>query len=293
VAIYFFAKARRRVTSTSVSESKREDAELLARLRAGDRAACAACVDTHADGLYRMALRMLGDADEAEDVVQDTFFSAFRALDSFEARAQLGTWLYRIAYNEVLMRLRKHGRTVPLDEEGEDTTASPTGGAPETPEDALERQETGEVLDAAIRELPPALQAVFVLRDLEGLSTEETASVLDIGEALVKVRLHRARRALRARLGEYLAPSEGQDQMTCPQLVRYLSDYIDRNLDEPLERAAYEHIVTCPRCHVALDTTGNTITLYDMFTPHVIPSAHRTRLMTDLQAAFRERFASK
>ena len=88
-----------------------DESDLIQRLRAGDKHACAECIDRHSAGVYRLALRMVSDPQEAEDIVQETFLSAFKAINSFEGRAGLGTWLYRIAYNTALMRLRKNSRS--------------------------------------------------------------------------------------------------------------------------------------------------------------------------------------
>ena len=154
------------------------EAELIDQIRAGDKAACAQCVELHAPAVYRLALRMMGDPEEAEDVMQETFLSAFRAIESFEGRSGLATWLFRIANNVALMRLRKRQPLfVSIDMQG-------TGddGAEITPvqlfdwcclpEDDFATAEAHGELEQAITELPPALRAVFVLRELEGLSTE-------------------------------------------------------------------------------------------------------------------------
>lgn len=185
------------------------DAEraIFERLRAGDKSACAECVELHSAGLYRVALRLLGDATEAEDVLQETFLSAFKAIDSFSGRSTLGTWLYRILYNAAMMRLRRDQPTVSVD----DLLLSDDGA--ETPrqlfdwcclpEQDFESSETRAELDRAIGELPETLRTVFVLRQLEGLSTQETAEALDVSVEVVKTRLHRARVWLRERLAAY------------------------------------------------------------------------------------------
>ncbi len=142
----------------------------------------------------------------AEDVVQETFLSAITHLDQFEGRSAVGTWLYRVAYNASLTRLReKPSEPLPADE--------PEPGEPPlpralvewdlTPEEMLMDGEARGHLDAAIAVLPESLRATFLLRDVEGLSTLETAETLGISEGAVKVRLHRARLALRERLAEY------------------------------------------------------------------------------------------
>ena len=185
------------------------EAELIDQIQAGDKAACAQCVEMHAPAVYRLALRMMGDPEEAEDVMQETFLSAFRAIESFEGRSGLATWLFRIANNVALMRLRKRQPLfLSIDMQGGEGD-----GAEMTPvqlfdwcclpEADFATAEAHSELERAIAELAPALRAVFVLRELEGLSTEETAQALALTPANVKVRLHRARLWLRERLAGY------------------------------------------------------------------------------------------
>ena len=181
---------------------------LLERIRAGDKTACAECIDLHSAGVYRLALRMVGDPHEAEDIVQETFLNAFRTIDSFKGRSSLSTWLYRIAYNAALMRLRKkqplHVSIEPyVDEEETATTPVQLFDWCCLPEEDFQTAEARNELERAIGELPEPLRAVFVLRELEGLSTEETAQALDLSVSNVKVRLHRARLWLRERLSGY------------------------------------------------------------------------------------------
>lgn len=183
---------------------------LLERLRADDPLAFAQLVEENQGQIYNLALRMLNDPQEAEDVLQETFLSAFKALPDFEGRSSLGTWLYRIASNASLMRLRKkRPETVSVDEplatdDGEYLPRQLTDWT-NLPEEELLNSETRRVMDQAIGELPESLRIVFVLRDLEGLSTAETGEVLDLSEGAVKTRLHRARLWLRDRLSGYFA----------------------------------------------------------------------------------------
>ncbi len=196
-----------------------EDRALLTRLQAGDKSACAECIERHAPEVYRLALRLMRSEAEAEEVVQETFLSAFKAIDAFEGRSSLSTWLYRIAHNAALMRLRRaEPDTVPVDAPDLD------GDGVQVPrqlfdwcclpEQDYDTAEARQELELAIRELPEKLRAVFVLRELEGLSTEATAEALDLSLEAVKTRLHRARLWLRERLADYfteLAQSRPED----------------------------------------------------------------------------------
>ncbi|MEJ2749298.1 MAG: sigma-70 family RNA polymerase sigma factor [Anaerolineae bacterium] len=185
-----------------------DEAALIERLQAGDKAACAECVEIHSPGIYRLALRLMKNEAEAEDVMQETFMNAFKAIDKFEGRSGLGTWLYRIAYNSAMMRLRKPQQYILSVEE----TLTETEGniIPKQlfdwcclPEEDFASEEVQGELERAIRELPEKYKSVFILRELEELSTEETAVTLDITPSTVKVRLHRARLQLRERLTPY------------------------------------------------------------------------------------------
>lgn len=180
---------------------------LVERLQAGDKAACAQCVEQHAPGVYRLALRLTRDPAEAEDVVQETFLSAFKAIDKFQWRAGLTTWLYRIAYNAALMRLRRPAaQAVAVElppEDGETPVPEQLFDWCCLPERDFETAEARTELDRAIQELPEKLRVVFALRELEGLSVEATAATLAISPENVKTRLHRARLWLRERLAGY------------------------------------------------------------------------------------------
>jgi RNA polymerase sigma-70 factor (ECF subfamily) len=190
-----------------MSESYDEKA-LIARIQAGDKAACAECIEVHSPAVYRLALRLTENEAEAEDVMQETFLNAFKAIDSFEGRSSLSTWLYRITHNTAMMRLR---RPNPYMVSVEETMAFESSHIiPRQlfdwcclPEEDFEDDEVRSQLERAIRELPEQFKSVFVLRELEGLSTRETADTLELSEGAVKVRLHRARLWLRERLTPY------------------------------------------------------------------------------------------
>ena len=183
----------------------------LAALRQRDAAAFHQLVELYSPRIYNLALKMLGDPDLAEDMLQETFVNAYRAIDRFEGRSHISTWLYRIAHNAVLMRLRKEKRTPDLqsleDELDVDTVAT-TGQWDDAPEQHLLRNELLAKMDDALGNLSENLRVVFVLRDIDGLSTAETAAVLDLSETAVKSRLHRARLALREQLAPYLQDLE-------------------------------------------------------------------------------------
>ncbi|MEP7284828.1 MAG: sigma-70 family RNA polymerase sigma factor [Chloroflexota bacterium] len=195
-----------------MNESRQESAreqELLRRIHAGDKSACAECIELHAPGIYRLALRLMHDERDAEDLVQETFLQAFKAIDSFEGRSELRTWLYRIVYNAAMMRHRGQRPMISVED------ALQENGAVTVPEQLLDwcclpeqdfqTEEMRSQLEQAIRDLPDALRAVFVLRELEGVSTQDCADTLSVSTDVVKQRLHRARLWLRERLSDYFA----------------------------------------------------------------------------------------
>jgi len=188
-------------------ESTSDDFSLDA-LRAGDKTEFARFVDAYSTRVYRLALKMLADPQEAEDVLQTSFLKAFQHIREFEGRSSLSTWLYRIAANEALMLLRRRRPELSLDEEpDEDQAPRPRQFADwgALPERELLSGEAKRQLDLAIQKLPEKLRIVFLLRDIEDLSIKETAEALNLTETAVKTRLLRARLNLREALSGYFA----------------------------------------------------------------------------------------
>lgn len=186
-----------------------ENQPSLAALKAGDRDAFARLVDQTSAHIYRVALQILGVEQDAEDVLQETYIKAFRSLPDFEGRSSLTTWLYRIAVNEALMALRKRKPQLFSIEEGNSNEDEAESESLEIldwccmPEGELLSSESRHFLDQAVQRLPANLRVVFVMRDLEGLSIQETAQALGISENNVKTRLLRARLKLRQELSLY------------------------------------------------------------------------------------------
>jgi RNA polymerase sigma-70 factor (ECF subfamily) len=180
----------------------------LEALIAGDRAEFARLVDAYSSPIYRLGLRMLGNPQDAEDVLQNTFLSVLTHISEFEGRSSLATWLYRIAANEALMLLRKKKPEVNLDdfetdENDEDLLPTQFVDWSALPEGQLLSGEGKKFLDQAIQALPESMRLVFLLRDVEGLSIRETAEALGLTETNVKTRLLRARLFLREQLSAY------------------------------------------------------------------------------------------
>ena len=179
------------------------DADLLAGMRAGNSAAFAALMRRNNQRLYRLARGFLRDDLEAEEAVHDGYVSAFTHLDGFRGGSSLATWLARIVSNEALARLRRRRPTVDIGEMSETLSATDsllTSTAEPTPEQAIARQEIRSAIEKAVDELPPYFRSVFVLRAIEQMSVEETASCLGIPGDTVKTRFHRANKLLRQAL---------------------------------------------------------------------------------------------
>lgn len=191
--------------STSTIAQAFDEASLVAKAKAGDADAFAALVNHYDRRVFRMAKQITQNDEDAEDVLQETFLKAYSHLDDFQGNSKFYTWLVRIAVNEALMKLRKRrsDKTVPLDDPidtGEDVVAREIAVWDENPEDTYSREELGRILDEAVESLKPAYRTVFVLRDIEEMSIEETAEALNLSISAVKSRLLRARLQLREKL---------------------------------------------------------------------------------------------
>jgi RNA polymerase sigma-70 factor, ECF subfamily len=182
-----------------------DESSLVARAKAGDPTAFSALVHQYERKIYRLAKHITQNDEDAEDVLQETFLKAYEHLGGFQGNSKFYTWIVRIAVNESLMKLRKRkgDRTVPLDEPvdtGEEMVAREIAVWEDNPEQRYSREELQEILDRAVEGLKPDFRTVFILRDIEELSTEETAEALGISIPAVKSRLLRARLALREKL---------------------------------------------------------------------------------------------
>ena len=199
-----------------VDEPVSEELRLVNAAREGDVGAFEELVRKYDRNVFRIANHITQNREDAEDVVQDAFLKAFQNLGQFQGQSKFYTWLVRIAVNEALMRLRRRRpeRMVSLDEDintGEDTIPREVADWSPNPEQLYNQSELREILQKTIQGLPPSFRTVFVLRDVEGLSTEETADALGLSIPAVKSRLLRARLQLRERLTKYFKKQRGGD----------------------------------------------------------------------------------
>jgi RNA polymerase sigma-70 factor, ECF subfamily len=185
-----------------------DETALVAQAREGGTGAFSELVRRYEGKILRLAQHITQNREDAEDVLQETFLKAYEHLDQFQGNSKFYTWIVRIAVNQALMKLRrrKTDKSVSLDDNidtGEDTIVREIAAWGEDPEQRFSREELGDILDSAIESLEPPYRSVFVLRDIEELSTEETAEALDLSVPAVKSRLLRARLQLREKLTRY------------------------------------------------------------------------------------------
>ena len=187
------------------SEPLLDESALVAQSREGDSEAYGQLVRRYQNKIFRLAQHITQNREDAEDVLQETFLKAYEHLDQFQGNSKFYTWIVRIAVNQALMKLRRrrNDKSVSMDETidtGEDTIVREIAAWEENPEERLSRGELGDILDKAIEDLDAPYRSVFVLRDIEELSTEETAEALGLSVPAVKSRLLRARLQLREKL---------------------------------------------------------------------------------------------
>ena len=208
------------------------DSEIVRRVRGGDRALFEVLMRRHNQQIYRAARAIVKDEAEVEDVMQQAYINAYTHLDQFEERSQFSTWLTRIAVNEAIARRQRRRTVLSMTENLEggrvDVAEAMTSPQP-TPEHQAYARELQRVLEEAVDELPESYRAVFMLRDIEGLSTSETGEGLGLGEEAVKTRLHRARvmirRSVSSRIG---AAAGGAFQFQAPRCDRVVAYVLAR-----------------------------------------------------------------
>jgi RNA polymerase sigma-70 factor, ECF subfamily len=225
--------AIRQLVGESARNHPLSDEEVVKRVLAGDTALFEVLMRRNNRRIYRVARAIVKDQSEVEDVMQQAYVSAYTHLDQFTGAAKFATWLTKIAVNEALARLRQRARLVEIDEnfeqgeEGMKELASDESN----PERLAASRELGGLLESSIDELPHDHRTVFVLREVEGLSTAETAECLGISEELVKVRLHRAKSRLRehifARVGKTAAEAFQFHASRCDRVVASVFERID------------------------------------------------------------------
>jgi len=207
------------------------DDDVVSRVRAGETGLYEVLMRRYNQRLFRVIRSVVTNDGEAEDVLQDAWVRAYEHLDQFEGRASFSTWVTRIALHEALARIRKSRRWTPLEnpEGGIMAEANRRQTTSESPEQQVIRGELGQMLQAAVDALPETYRSVFVLREVEQLSTCETAECLELSEEAVKTRLHRSRALLRRELENRLGPA-------MVEAYAFLGARCDRVVTRVLER---------------------------------------------------------
>jgi RNA polymerase sigma-70 factor (ECF subfamily) len=190
--------ASQRIDAIALARSPMPDEEVVARVRAGETAFFEVLMRRYNQRLYRVARSIMGDDSEAEDVMQDAFVRSYIHLEQFGGKSRFSTWLTKIAVHEALKRSRERRRFVEVDgiQGSNEGSVLPASTTPSPDQEVLTRA-LGAALEAAIDRLPQSYSSVFMLREVEGLSTADTAECLGVSDETVKVRLHRARAMLR------------------------------------------------------------------------------------------------
>ncbi|MBI3088148.1 MAG: sigma-70 family RNA polymerase sigma factor [Candidatus Omnitrophica bacterium] len=194
-----------------------QDDELIAKLQARDESALEALMVQYQARVFGLALRLTGNRQDAEEVLQDVFLAVFQKIGGFRGDSKLSSWIYRITTNAALMKLRKRPKVkeIPLAEElgpamtDEGMIAEPVVDWSRLPNDELDRKELGQRIEQAMNLLPADYRSVVVLRDVEGLSEQEACEILSLSEAALKSRLHRGRLFLRKQLADYAVSQTG------------------------------------------------------------------------------------
>ena len=202
---------------TDESQNTESESELVRKAQRGDKHAFSLLIKKYESTVYGFAFKVCRNEEKAAETLQDTFVNVYRKLDQFNGKAKFSTWLYQIVTNNCLMKRRRSkldeaSVSVDSPENGGEDSEHEGDGAPlhalvslkHTPQDEMVNKELRELLDNAILKLPMEQRIVFVLRDVEGRSAEETAKILKVSVAAVKSRLRRARVFLRAQLQEYI-----------------------------------------------------------------------------------------
>ncbi|MFT3924150.1 MAG: sigma-70 family RNA polymerase sigma factor [Myxococcales bacterium] len=257
------------------------DEELLKRSQSGDSEALELLLGRLRDQIYRFGLKMCGDSEDAKDVLQETMLSVARNIGSFRGDSSLSTWLYRIAHSFCVKHRHKLRDRPPSLAASMLAETKPV----DRPDDSLDQRELQAELTAAVHELEPMYREVLVLRDMEGLSAPEVAEVLGIGVPAVKSRLHRARLAVRNRLGAYLDTLPGPAVRTeptpnCPDVLDLFSRHLEGDVPPDLCRQLEAHVGACASCRAKCDSLKKTLALCRSVPEAEVPA--------EIQASIRE-----
>lgn len=232
--------------------SQRTDEELIDAAREGDRSAIAELLSRHEQQIYRFGLRMCGHPEDAKEVLQETMLAMARSLPEFRGHSSVATWLYAIARSFCIKQRRLHkGEPAHLDPLDDAANVAAERGSPE---ELAASREVDRAVEEAIAALPPEQREVLVLRDAEGLTAPEVASVLGVGVDAVKSRLHRARVAVRAAVAPLVAPETIKPAPGCPDVAALLSRHLEGDITADVCAQMESHLEGCDKCRATCDS---------------------------------------
>ena len=260
---------------------------LIARACEGDRPALEALLERHQGPLWRFGLKLCRNEEDARDLLQDTMLAAARALPGFRGESSLSTWLFTIA-RSFCIKQRRRGLHDPArleSLEGDAADEVMTKPAPDAdPEQATATAELGAQLDKAIASLSVPYREVLLLRDVEGLTALEAASVLGLSVDAIKSRLHRARAAVRDQLVPVLGLAAAPPGPGCPDIVSLFSQHLEDPIDKQLCLRMEQHLGACPRCRGDCDALRQTLALCSASPRPSVPEAVQRSIRAALAA---------
>ena len=269
------------------------DGELLAAARQGDAAALEALLVRYQPHLYRFGLRMCGNENDAGDVAQESLISMARSLRDFRGDASVSTWLYTIARRFCIKKRRRSkfapAREESLDAPGIDAAHRLADPAP-SPEQTATNRELQRALTRAIDGLEPNQREVLVLRDIEGLSAAEVASVLGVSVDAVKSRLHRARGAVRQALAPvFSAPGyEPPRDAMCPDVLMLFSQHLEGDIDPAVCATMEAHLAQCPRCRGTCESLRRTLAVCRQLPTPEVPASIAASIRAAIQTLLKQ-----
>lgn len=240
------------------------------------------------DKIYRLALSISRNDKDAEDIVQNTFLKIIKNLSNFRNESRISTWIYKIAYNETLMVLRKKNRQFRLSSYLKKDAARRTLGLfinwSKLPDKQLLDNEFKERLDNAIKQMPIQYRMPLLLNNVEGLSLKDSAHILGLRLNSLKTRLHRARLMIKSELVDYfkdrLAKEEEKEDKRCNILLNFVYDYAQGSLDNKRQIAFSQHIEDCPNCKLFLDTYVRAISITQALECQDLPDKLKAKIET-------------
>ncbi len=230
----------------------RTDEELIAAARTGDKVAIGELLSRHEEQIYRFGLRMCRHPEDAKEVLQETMLAMARSLPEFRGDSSVATWLYTIARSFCIKQRRLHKGEPAAHDPLDDAATTPAAGP--SPEEAAASSEVDHAVSDAIAALQPEYRDVLLLRDAEGLTAPEVASVLGLSVEAVKSRLHRARLAVRERVAPLVAPATAAPSPGCPDIAALWSRHLEGDITANVCETMEQHLAGCSQCRATCDS---------------------------------------